>query len=303
MASRADYLKLHFIVFLWGFSAILGKLVSIPTMEMVFFRALLAMLGIGLVILLAKGTFRVTPRSFLYLILIGFVVALHWVSFFGSGRVANVSVSLVGFATNSLWTAILEPWMNRTRIKKFELVLGFIVLFGLYIIFSFDFQYKLGLILGILAGFTSALFSVFNSKMVRTIPSFTIAFYEMMGCFVGLGIFLPLYKLTWATNESILYWPTLMDWFWIAILAGVCSVYAYTTAVELMKRISVFLIQLTLNLEPVYGIIMALIIFGSSEKMGTNFYVGTGIIMISVLVYPYLRKRFDQRAAAKQAVS
>jgi drug/metabolite transporter (DMT)-like permease len=300
MATRADYLKLHFIVFHWGFTAILGKLVSIPTMEMVFFRALLAMLGIGLVIILVKGTFRVSPRYFIYLILIGFIVALHWVSFFGSGRVANVSVSLVGFATNSLWTAILEPWMNRTRIKKFELVLGFIVLFGLYIIFSFDFQYKLGLILGILAGLTSAVFSVFNSRMVRTIPSFTITFYEMMGCFVGLGIFLPLYKLTWATEESILYWPTRLDWFWIATLAGVCSVYAYSTSVELMKKISVFLIQLTLNLEPVYGIIMALIIFGSSEKMGTNFYVGTGIIMISVLVYPYLRKRFDQRAALKQ---
>ena len=300
MATRADYLKLHFIVFLWGFSAILGKLVTIPTMEMVFFRALLAMLGIGLVVLLTKGTFRVTPRSFIYLILIGFIVALHWVSFFGSARVANVSVSLVGFATNSLWTAILEPWMNRTRIKKFELVLGFIVLFGLYIIFSFDFQYKLGLTLGILAGFTSAVFSIFNSKLVRTIPSFTITFYEMMGCFAGLGIFLPIYKSIWAPQESIVYWPTLMDWFWIATLAGVCSVYAYSTAVELMKKISVFLIQLTLNLEPVYGIIMALIIFGSSEKMGTNFYVGTGIIMISVLVYPYLRKRFDQRAALKQ---
>lgn len=296
MATRADYLKLHFIVFLWGFSAILGKLVSIPTMEMVLFRALLAMLGIGLVIVLRKGTFQVTARSFTYLILIGVIVALHWVSFFGSGRVANVSVSLVGFATNSLWTAILEPWMNRTRIKKFELVLGFIVLSGLYIIFSFDFQYKLGLTLGILAGLTSAVFSIFNSKMVRTIPAFTISFYEMMGCFLGLAVFLPVYKFIWAPGESILYWPTLMDWFWIATLAGVCSVYAYTTAVELMKKISVFLIQLTLNLEPVYGIIMALIIFGSSEKMGTNFYVGTGIIMIAVLVYPFLRKRFDQRA-------
>jgi drug/metabolite transporter (DMT)-like permease len=303
MATRADYLKLHFIVFLWGFSAILGKLVSIPTMEMVFFRALLATLGIGLVIILTKGTFRVTPRYFVYLVLIGFIVALHWVSFFGSARVANVSVSLVGFATNSLWTAILEPWMNRTRIKKFELVLGCIVLFGLYIIFSFDFQYKLGLTFGILAGFTSAVFSIFNSKMVRTVPAFTITFYEMMGCFVGLGIFLPIYKSIWAPEEILMYWPTSMDWIWIATLAGVCSVYAYSTAVELMKKISVFLIQLTLNLEPVYGIIMALIIFGSSEKMGTNFYVGTGIIMTAVLVYPYLRKRFDQRAALKQSAS
>ncbi|MBL0742552.1 DMT family transporter [Chryseolinea lacunae] len=295
MATRADYLKLHFIVFLWGFSAILGKLVSIPTMEMVFFRALLAALGLAIVIYARKESFTVPPKSLLYLILIGFVVALHWVSFFGAGRVANVSVSLVGFATNSLWTAVLEPWLNRTRIKKFELVLGCLVLFGLYVIFSFDFQYKLGLLLGIMAGLTSALFSIFNSRMVRTIPSFTIAFYEMIGCFLGLALFLPVYKMVWGTHEAMLYLPTLSDWLWIALLAGVCSVYAYSTAVELMKKISVFLIQLTLNLEPVYGIIMAVLIFGASEKMGTNFYVGTGIIMSAVIVYPFLRKRFDQR--------
>lgn len=295
MATRADYLKLHFIVFLWGFSAILGKLVSIPTMEMVFFRALLAAIGLAIVLFVRKESFNVPPKSLLYLILIGFVVALHWVSFFGAGRVANVSVSLVGFATNSLWTAVLEPWLNRTRIKKFELVLGCVVLFGLYVIFSFDFQYKLGLLLGILAGLTSALFSVFNSRMVRTIPSFTIAFYEMIGCFLGLALFLPVYKIVWGTQEAMLYLPTLTDWLWIALLAGVCSVYAYSTAVELMKKISVFLIQLTLNLEPVYGIAMAVVIFGASEKMGLNFYIGTGIIMSAVIVYPYLRKRFDQR--------
>jgi drug/metabolite transporter (DMT)-like permease len=193
--------------------------------------------------------------------------------------------------------------MNRTRIKKFELVLGFVVLTGLYIIFSFDFQYKLGLILGILAGLTSAVFSIFNSKLVRTIPAFTISFYEMMGCFLGLALFLPVYKFVWGTEEASLYWPTVMDWVWIATLAGVCSVYAYTTAVELMKKVSVFVIQLTLNLEPVYGIIMAVLLFGSSEKMGTNFYVGTGIIMSAVLVYPYLRKRFDQRAALRLNLS
>ena len=120
----------------------------------------------GMVMLATKGTFQVTKSQLVRLILIGFIVAFHWVAFFGSARVANVSVSLVGFATNSLWAAILEPWFNRTRIKKFELMLGLVVLFGLYIIFSFDFQYKLGLFLGVVAGFTSALFSVFNSRMV-----------------------------------------------------------------------------------------------------------------------------------------
>lgn len=293
MASRADYLKLHFIVFLWGFSAILGKLVSIPALEMVFYRCLLAALGMGIVIMASKGTFGVTRMQLTKLILIGFIVALHWVSFFASARVANVSVSLVGFATNSLWAAVLEPWFNRSRVKKFELLLGLVVLFGLYIIFSFDFQYKLGLFIGILSGFTSSLFSVFNSKMVRNVPAFTITFYEMIGAFVGLALFLPLYRITWAENGILQLLPTYMDWIYIGLLAGVCSVYAYSTAVELMKKVSVFLIQLSLNLEPVYGIIMAVIIFGNKEKMGMNFYIGTFIIFTAVVLYPLLKRKYD----------
>lgn len=295
MASRVDYFKLHFIVFLWGFSAILGKLVSIPAVEMVLYRSLLAAIGIAVVIVAAKGTFQVSQKEFVKLTLIGFIVALHWVAFFGSARVSNVSVSLVGFATNSLWAALLEPWFNRSRVKKFELLLGLVVLFGLYIIFSFDFQYKLGLFFGIVAGFTSALFSVFNSKLVRTIPAFTITLYEMIGAFLGLCLFLPLYKITWAENELLRLNPAPMDWIYIGILALVCSVYAYSTAVELMKKISVFLLQLSLNLEPVYGIIMAVIIFGNEEKMGLNFYIGTGIILMAVLLYPFLKKRYDRQ--------
>jgi drug/metabolite transporter (DMT)-like permease len=295
MASRTDYFKLHFIVFLWGFSAILGKLVSIPAVEMVLYRSILAAMGIAIVILATKGTFQVTQKEFIKLTLIGFIVAIHWVAFFGSARVSNVSVSLVGFATNSLWAALLEPWFNRTRIKKFELLLGLVVLFGLYIIFSFDFQYKLGLFFGIVAGFTSALFSVFNSRLVRTIPAFTITLYEMSGAFLGLCFFLPLYRITWAENEVLRLVPVPMDWVYIGLLAGVCSVYAYSTAVELMKKISVFLLQLSLNLEPVYGIIMAVIIFGDEEKMGLNFYVGTCIILMAVLFYPFFKRRYDRQ--------
>jgi len=294
MANRTDYLKLHFIVFLWGFSAILGKLVSLPAVEMVFYRSILAALGMGMVMLATKGTFEVSKSNLIRLFLIGVIVAFHWVAFFGSARVANVSVSLVGFATNSLWAALLEPWFNKTRVKKFELMLGLVVLLGLYVIFSFDFEYKLGLFLGVVAGFTSALFSVFNAKMVRHVPAHTITFYEMIGAFSGLALFFPLYKITWAPGGLLHLLPTTMDWIYITLLAGVCSVYAYSTAVELMKKISVFMIQLALNLEPIYGIIMAVIIFGSEEKMGANFYVGALIIMSAVVLYPVLKKRHDR---------
>lgn len=294
MASSTDYFKLHFIVFLWGFSAILGKLVSIPAAEMVWYRSILAAAGMGGVILFARGSFTIARGDLAKLFAIGGIVALHWIAFFGSARVSNVSVSLVGFATNSLWTAMLEPWLNRTRVKKYELLLGLLVMFGLYIIFSFDFQYKLGLFLGILAGFTSAVFAVANSRMVKRLPPRTITFYEMIGVCVATGIFLPVYHFI---VKGDVEWPALpgaTDVLYIALLAGVCSVYAYTVAVELMKRISVFMIQLTLNLEPVYGILMAVIIFRQKETMNPHFYAGTLLILSAVIAYPLVRKRFEK---------
>ena len=293
MASSTDYLKLHFIVFLWGFSAILGKLVSIPAVEMVWYRSILAAMGMGAVIYFSRGSFKVPRPDLIKLLAIGAIVSMHWIAFFGSARVSNVSVSLVGFATNSLWAAILEPWFNKTRIKKYEVLLGLIVMAGLYIIFSFDFQYKLGLLIGIFAGLTSSVFAVLNSRMVKRVSARSITFYEMIGVFVATGIFLPFLQFAGVD----LRWPLLpnaMDFLYITILAGVCSVYAYTVAVDLMKRISVFMIQLTLNLEPLYGIVMAVIIFGQQEKMNLNFYVGTLVILSAVITYPMVKKRYDK---------
>ena len=292
MASSSDYLKLHFIVFLWGFSAILGKLVTVPAVDMVWYRAILAALGMGAVIYLTGGKWKVSRPDFMKLLAIGFIVSVHWITFFGSARVSNVSVSLVGFATNSLWAALLEPLFSKASIKKYELFLGLMVLTGLYIIFSFDFEYKFGLLLGVLAGFTSALFSVFNARMVKTVPARTITFYEMIGVFGGTGIFLVVYHTV--GTAAPFKPPIAMDLLYIAILAGVCSVYAYTVAVDLMKRISVFMIQLSLNLEPVYGILMAVLIFGQDEKMNTRFYIGTGVILAAVITYPLVRKRFER---------
>lgn len=293
MAPSTDYLKLHFIVFLWGFSAILGKLITIPAVEMVAYRALLAAIGMAAVIHFTRGTFRVSRPDLMRLLGIGIVVALHWIAFFESARMANVSVSLVGFATNSLWAAFLEPWLNRKPVKKYEVILGLVVLAGLYIIFSSDFRYRAGFLVAIFAGFSSALFSVLNARMVQRTSARAITFYEMISVFVVTGLFLPFLA---ATGLDLLFpqLPVAMDVLYIALLAGVCSVYAYTVAVDLMKRMSVFTLQLTLNLEPVYGIIMAVIIFGEAEKMTPNFYIGTIVILSAVLTYPALKKRFER---------
>jgi len=292
IASTADYLKLHFIVVLWGFTAILGLLITIPAVEMVLYRTLLAALGSGVLILTTKKSFQTEPLDFLKILATGFIVGIHWIAFFASAKVSNASVSLVGFATGSLWTAFLEPLMGRKRIKLFEVALGLVVIIGLYVIFSFDFRYPLGLALGIASGFTIALFTVFNSKFVQRVDPYTITFYEMIGAFLCTLLFLPLYKSLWAENHQLHLIPTGLDWFYLGILSIVCSVYAYSVGVELLKRLSVFHVQLTSNLEPIYGIIMALLIFRETEYMQAEFYIGTTIILGSVIVYPIFKEKF-----------
>jgi drug/metabolite transporter (DMT)-like permease len=292
MATVTDYLKLHFIVLLWGFTAVAGLLISIPAVEMVFYRTLLAALGMVVYLAWRKESMLVSAADLFTLLSIGIIVSAHWLTFFASARVSNASVSLVGFATNSLWAALLEPLSNRQRIKWIEPVLGLVVISGLYIIFSFDFQYPLGLALGVASGFTAALFSVLNARLVKRITPERITLYEMWGAWLATTAFLPLYQHVWAEDNQLRLIPAATDWLYLIFLAWGCSLYAYAVAIHLMKKLSVFFIQLTLNLEPVYGIVLALIVFGDKEKMGWNFYLGTLIIVSAVLLYPWLRARF-----------
>ncbi len=294
MTTSTDYFKLHFIVLLWGFTAILGKLVAIPAVEMVFYRTLLAAVGMCVVMVYMKTSFRLSNTDFWKIFLTGFIVAAHWLTFFISGRVANASVSLVGFATGSLWTALIEPLVKKKKIQTIEVGLGLVVLTGLYIIFSFDFEYPLGLLLGIASGLTMALFAVINSTFVSRIHPFTITFYEMTGACVATALFFPIYQNLWSEDHQLHLIPSWADWIYIAAMAWACSVYAYSVALNLMKKISVFLISLTLNLEPVYGIVMAVLIFGDSEKMTFNFYIGTAVILCAVLSYPLLKGRLTK---------
>lgn len=290
---RQDFIRLHVIVILFGFTGILGKLISIPAVEMVFYRTLLAGLGMGVVMVFARRSAHVSTRDGIALVLTGGLVAIHWLAFFVSGRVANVSVSLVGFATASFWTALLEPAFTRTRVNWFELLLGVFVLAGLLIIFGSDFHYSVGLWIGIASGLTCAIFALINAKLVQRVEPFTITFYEMIGAAIAIACFFPAYQRYWAPGHQLHLQPTLADWLWILVLAWLCTVYAYSASVDLFKRISVFLFQLTLNLEPVYGILMALVIFGEAERMNTSFYVGAFVIFCAVVAYPFVKSRLQ----------
>jgi drug/metabolite transporter (DMT)-like permease len=188
--------------------------------------------------------------------------------------------------------------MNKTKIKAFEVVLGLIVIIGLYVIFSFEFNHALGLTMAVISAFLSALFSVINGKFTKKHNPYIITFYEMLGAWLGTVLFLPFYQIYFTQGAGINLIPTGIDWLWLAILGIICTVYAFSVSVEIMKRISAFVVNLTVNLEPVYGIVLAVLIFKEKEQMQPAFYVGTLIILLSVLAYPLLNKMHKRKAQA-----
>ena len=295
-ASLKDYFKLHFIVFIWGFSAILGKLMTLPSGEVVFYRTLVAALVLFFLLHYRKRKFGIGAGAVLKMLGTGLLIGAHWVLFFEAARVANISVSLAGLATTTFWTSLVEPLFTSRRVRLFEVFVGLVVIAGLYVVFQFELENALGLVLAIVSALLAAIFSVFNSRFTLKYNPYMITFYEMIGAFAGLILFLLVYKPLFMGQTFGLALPTALDWLWLLLLSLLCTVYAFSDSVELMKRISAFTVNLTINLEPVYGIIMALIVFGESEEMSSGFYLGTLIIMLAVLSYPVVNKRLKRKA-------
>lgn len=301
LATLKDYLLLHFIVLIWGVTAILGLLISLPPLELVFYRTLLAAAGVAVVMGYRKESLRMAPRELLKIAGVGVLISLHWIFFFWSAKVSTASVCLAGMATTSLWTAFVDPIVNKKRVKLYEVALGLLVISGLLVIFQFENGYWLGLSMALGAAFLSALFSVLNGRLTLRHSPYQITFYEMGAASLVALLFLPIYSYL---DGSAIQWSWKgLDWLWLLILGGICTVYAFSVSVELMKRLPVFSINLTINLEPVYGILLAVAIFGEKEKMTDQFYYGTAIILVSVLIYPvlnYWNKRRKKVAAAQQ---
>ncbi|QIL77189.1 DMT family transporter [Hymenobacter sp. HDW8] len=289
-----DYLRLHFIVLLWGFTAILGKLISVPPVELVFWRTLLATTGLGLLLTLKKQSVRIPLGQAVRLLSVGSLVAVHWITFFLAARLSSVSVCLAGMATLALWTSLLEPLLLWRRIRGYEVFLGLLTMVGLYLVSQAEFDQLLGLAVAILSAGLSALFSVLNVKLVKQHSPLRLTFYEMMGACLSIVLFFPVYSLYFTEGAGLHLALISWDWLWLLMLAGVCTVYAFSASIELMKRLSAFVINLTTNLEPVYGIVLAVLIFGSEEKMSLGFYLGTLVILFSVLIHPML-DQWNQR--------
>lgn len=289
MLTSRSYLTVHFLVLIWGFTAVLGKLIEIPSVEVVFYRTLISALVLFVWLRTKVQCANLgLMRSGRLLIGTGVIVAAHWILFFLSAEISNVSVCLAGLATCPLWTALVEPIYYKRKVKVFDVSLSLMALMGMLIIFKVEFQYWLGLVLGITSALLASIFTIINAEFVKKgYNHFVVTFYEMVGAFLVIVVFLPFYH---SIQGSINLVPSLTDWVWIFILSVLCTVYAYSISVKLMKKISPFVMNLAFNLEPVYGIILALLIFGDKEEMSSGFYLGSSFILGAVLLYPILNK-------------
>ena len=225
---------------------------------------------------------KISRNQFLKLFGIGVIVALHWIAFFGAIKIANVSVALGCLATSTLFTSLLEPFFFRKKINAIEVIIGLIIIIGLYLIFRFEIRYLSGILVALAAAFLAGLFSVLNKKMVHHHKASLISFYEMAG---GLSC-ITIYLLFSEWGNIPVSMPKPMDLIYLMALGVICTAYAFAIQVKIMKHLSAYIVALTINLEPVYGIIMAWFLFGETEHMTHGFYAGTTIILLSVLGFP-----------------
>jgi drug/metabolite transporter (DMT)-like permease len=276
---------LHFTVFIWGFTGILGALISISAVSLVWYRVLIASISLFLYFKFNKTTFRVDRQTFLSLIFTGALVGGHWILFFASIKLSTVAVTLVCLSSITLFTAIFEPLINKKRISKLEILAGSLIITGIILIFKFETQYTKGIIAGLISAVFASLFAIINSRQVKKNEAPVIAFYELSGAFLWITIYL---LLTNGFNRSILL--SNADIGYLLILGTVCTSLAYVSGVSVMRELSAFRVALITNLEPVYGILLAFVFFKDMNKMTIGFWVGAVIILSTILLYPVTRK-------------
>jgi len=282
-----NLLHLHFIVFIWGFTAILGKLITIDSLPLVWIRMGMATLFIAVYILLAKFSLKVSRKTFWWLLGGGVVVALHWVTFFLAIKVSTVSVALAMMSTGAFFTALMEPFWYKRKIIGYEIFFGLMVVAGLYLIFKVETEYVYGMIIALISAFLAAVFSLINGKLVQTHRPSVISFYEL-----GVGmVFLSIVLIVKGDFSMSLITLPQMDWVYLVVLALICTAYAFIASVKIMRVLTPYTVMLTTNLEPVYGILLAWFIFGSEEKMKPMFYVGALIILSTVIANGILKQR------------
>jgi len=274
-------IKLHISVFLAGFTGALGALIQLNEGLLVWYRIMLTVVTLFIWLLWKKRIVLISASTVWKLLGIGTLIALHWVCFYGSIKASTVSIGLVCFASVGLFTAFLEPLLTNKKFSWSETGLGMLSLLGIYLIFHFDSRYRTGILIGIASALLGALFSVLNKKYVNVAPPQTLMLYELSGGLLILTLLMPVYLQYFPTSHIV---PTLSDWGWLLVLSWLCTVLAMDLMLQALKKVSAFTQNLSLNLEPVYGILLAFVLFKESEKLDNSFYIGFSLIALSVVL-------------------
>lgn len=288
MEKYRNILILHFTVFIWGFTGVLGQLISVSALHLVWYRVLIAAIVLLLFSFFSKQEEQTSFRSILSFVGVGLLVGAHWVAFFHSIKISTVSVTLVTLSSLTLFTAVLEPLFERKTISIADVIVGIVIIFGIYLIFKFEFQYWEGITFGLFAALFASIFSILNRKLVKKHSPIIITLYEMLGAFLGVSVVL---LATGQFNHEMIL--SSHDLIYLIVLGSVCTAFAYVLGVAVMKELSAFTVALTTNLEPVYGIILAVFILKQKEQMSLGFYGGAVVILAAVFLYPALKAKFS----------
>ena len=281
---RKAFLQLHIAIFLAGFTGILGKLITLNEGLLVWYRLLFTVIMLWPFYYLQRKIQPVPFKKILQLSAVGFVAALHWVTFYASIKSANVSVALVCFSSIGFFTAIMEPLLLKHRASVIELLLGILTIAGIYLIFHFDPRFKTGIIIGIISAFLGCLFPIFNRKLTQSTSAEIVTLYELTGGFLLLSILVPFYIRYFPENTV----PLWSDIGWLFILSWFCTVIAFQLMTQALKKISAFTVNLSYNLEPLYGILLAFVFFQEHKTLKQNFYWGLCLIALSILIQTIL---------------
>jgi drug/metabolite transporter (DMT)-like permease len=285
------YLLLHLIVFIWGWSPIFGKAISLQAFQLVWFRIFITLLALYIYFSFRKISLKVSKKDLFTLFGIGCIIAFHWFCFYNAIKVSNVSITLVAFSTGTLFTSIIEPIFYKRKFFIYELFFGLVIILAIYIIFSIETKYFLGIVYGILAAFTSSLFTVWNGLLVRRVESPVITFYELAGGLLSLS----LYLLFAGGFDAKFFTVGALDYFFLVIFCIVGTAFPFVASVNLLKKLSPYTVTLTVNLETVYGIIFAFLLWPDTEKMKSSFYLGAGLILAVIFGNALVKARFYKK--------
>ena len=287
-------IHLHFLIFIWGFTSILGALIDLDSSAIVWFRMMIGAISIALYfVFFSPKSFKLHAGAIKYYFLGGVLISFHWLLFFYAIKISSISLTLSILSSASLMTSLLEPWVFKRPLRFYEVFFGLFVIFGLYLIFGVQKENLLGIVTSLLCALLSVLFSLLNGKLIQHYPANSISFYQLL---TGGLLFTVVLFFSEKTVVDF-YRLTYDDWLWLFLLATVCTAYATIASVQILKHVTPFTVMISLNLEPVYGILFSLLIFGEKELMSGQFYLGVLIILAGVIGNGiYKRQREKSRA-------